>query len=273
MVSITLSSCATQPRSKTSEVVEIRITPPPEKVEKTHGQRPEIQVAREKSPDQLTSLHDVQVIEHKYFVIYYDKEFRLARWVKYELTKEQVASHEAKRRNRFMADPMLNGQSDIAVVPKEYRKTGYDQGHLAPSADFAFSQKANDDTFVMSNMVPQKPKLNRVAWRMLEDQVRKWACGEEKITVITGPILEAKMDHLPSGLPVPRDFFKVVFDETPPRKAIAFIYHQDDSTNVMKDRIVPLEYLDKRIGENFHSYLEAEERKPAQSIEWKECGS
>jgi endonuclease G len=242
MISLAMGSCATTPsRTETSEVVEIKAAQPKKKY---------------------------QIVDHKYFIVYYDNQYRLARWVKYELTKDLLIKN-AKRRNAFKADPLL--KSEYAVMPKEYKKTGYDQGHLAPSADFAFSQEANDETFVMSNMVPQKPKLNRVAWRMLEDQVRKWACGEEKITVITGPIFSAKMEHLPSGLAIPEDFFKIVFDETPPRKAIAFLYHQSDATNVMKDRIVDLKKIDALTGEDFSSHLKNEERRPAQAVDWKEC--
>lgn len=246
IVTFNLTSCTTPPRTKTTEIIEITT----------------VQSARG---------HDYELIDHKYFVVYYDRKFRLARWVKYELTKEKAGAHVAKRRNRFKADPLLKTRGDVAVSPLEYRKTGYDQGHLAPSADFAFSQEANDETFVMSNMVPQKPKLNRIAWRMLEEKVRRWACGEEKITVITGPLLDQEMDSLPSGLPIPNEFFKIVYDETPPRKVIAFIYKQNDATNVMTDRVADLKTIDQRTGEPFSTYLPQETRTPSQSNQWKEC--
>lgn len=67
------------------------------------------------------------------------------------------------------------------VVPAEYAKTGYDQGHMAPAADFAWNQDASNTTFVMSNIAPQTPNLNRDSWKRLEDKVRKWACGEKKL--------------------------------------------------------------------------------------------
>jgi len=260
MVALLMGSCATMPSHKPiSDSVEAQRAPI-----KTGSPTP-------KAPAQLTSLHHYQILDHKYFVVYYDNQYRLARWVKYELTKDLLLQQKAKRKDPFKADILLGKRNALAVKPAEYKNTGYDKGHLAPSADFAFSQDANNSTFVMSNMVPQKPKLNQIAWKALEEQVRKWACGEERVTVITGPILEGKMAKLPSGLVVPNEFFKIVFDETPPRKAIAFIYRQEDAKDVMKERIVDLKKLDERIHENFSSYLEGEERQPAQSVEWKEC--
>lgn len=265
LLSALTTSCTTTSRNrsseKTPEIVEIIITPPAE------------EPAKPTPVPRVTTVHDYEFIDHKYFVVYYDRKYRLARWVKYELTKEQAGAHSAKRRNKFRADPLLQNRGDIAVLPKEYRKTGYDQGHLAPSADFAYSQEANDETFVMSNMVPQKPKLNRVAWRMLEEKVRRWACGEEKITVITGPLLDKKMDTLPSGLPIPTEFFKIIHDETPPKKSIAFIYNQTDSKNVLKNRIVTLSAIELRTGETFTPTDATAEptRTPSQSTPWKEC--
>jgi endonuclease G len=271
MLTITLNGCSTPSKQITTETVEPIIDSKSKTENRPSTETPATSVSRPKPPSLLASRHPHVVLDHRYFVVYYDKQYRLARWVKYEMSKESLSLTKAKRRERFRFDPLLKERLHLAVLPKEYRKTGYDRGHLAPSADFAFSQEANDATFVMSNMVPQKPKLNQVAWSQLEDQVRQWACGEEKVTVVTGPVLEEKMSTLPSGLPIPRAFFKIVFDETPPRKAIAFLYKQEDSTNVMNDRIIDLKQLETVVGEDFSSYLNAEERRPAQVVEWKEC--
>jgi len=210
------------------------------------------------------------LLNHKYFEIQYDPSFRLARYVKYQLTKENLRGKRFKRKDRFRPDPQLTERKLPAVHPKEYAKSGYDKGHLAPAADFSWSEEASDLTFVMSNMVPQKPGLNRSAWKMLEDQVRKWACGEERIIVITGPILEAQLPSLPGGLAIPRQFFKIVIDDTPPRKALAFVYNQEDKGQVMHQRMVALNELEMRLQENFSALLQ-EERRPAQVAEWKEC--
>ncbi|WP_413942721.1 DNA/RNA non-specific endonuclease [Bdellovibrio sp. HCB-162] len=201
----------------------------------------------------------LKILDHKYFVVMYDTKYRLARYVVYDLTAEQIRkSRPGTRKDSFRQDPLLKGEPSVVRVT-EYANSGYDKGHLANSADFTFEPEANRATFLMSNMVPQKPLLNQQAWRFLEDQVRLWACGEKKIKVITGPVLKAGLPTLKSGLPVPQEFFKIVLDETPPKKMLAFIYTQEDSEDVMAKREVNLKDLRQKVfpqmaKESFSSY-------------------
>lgn len=178
---------------------------------------------------------NIKTLDHKYFVIAYDTEYRLARYVSYDLTADQIKkSIPGSRKDSFRQDPLLKGTPAVVRV-EEYEKSGYDKGHLANSADFTYSPEANRATFLMSNMVPQKPLLNQQAWRFLEEQVRFWACGEKSIKVITGPILKDNLPRLKSGLSIPQEFFKIVLDETAPKKMLVFVYSQEDA-NIAHDK-------------------------------------
>lgn len=215
------------------------------------------------------------IIDHKYFKIAYNPSKRLAQYVSYQLTASQLRIKSAKRSNKFISDPFLIENNIPHVVTTEYAKSGYDRGHLAPSADFAWDQDANNMTFLMSNMVPQLPGLNRDAWKKLEDQVRKWVCGEEKVTIITGPIFSSNLPALESGLEIPQRFFKVVIDETAPKKMIAFIYHQQDKGNVLLERVVPMTKVERATGIAFNidfPDLDNENiRSPASLNDWREA--
>jgi endonuclease G len=221
---------------------------------------------------------DIVIIDHKYFTVAYDQKLRHALYVVYELTADKLRKNVASRKNKFIADPYLVTKKIPFVKPAEYLNSGYDKGHLAPSADFAFSQEANDLTFVMSNMSPQKGNLNQDAWKRLENQVRKWGCGEEKVTVITGPVLGKQMATLKSGLIVPPSYFKIVIDETPPRKAIAFVYHQTDKGDVLQKNEISLEKLTSllrnEVKPRIAAFTEKYGRLPASKEKWKEkdCG-
>lgn len=221
-----------------------------------------------------TTIHKTDVVraplvtlDHKYFAVHYDARLKLAKFVTYTMTAEQLRLHRAKRHDRFRKDPaLIDGYG-----PEAYAHSGYDRGHLAPAADFSFDQAANDETFVMSNMAPQRPNLNRRAWKELEAQVRRWACGEEKVTVITGPILSDKPEYLASGIPVPERFFKIVIDQTPPRKVLAFLYKQTDRDETPAERTVPVGTIEELIQQNFDEIpRETEVRAPAQTSPWKE---
>lgn len=215
------------------------------------------------------------MIDHQYFKIAYNPKRRLPEYVTYQLTADHLKSKSAERNNKFIPDPYLVDNNIPYVVTGEYAKSGYDRGHLAPSADFAWDQDANNKTFVMSNMAPQTPGLNRDAWKRLEDQVRKWACGEEKVTVITGPVLTDHLPRLESGLEIPQDFFKIIIDETAPKKTIAFLYHQTDKGNVLSERMVPLNNIEKVTGiafnQDFPEMRNEKMRVPASLSEWKEA--
>lgn len=191
------------------------------------------------------------LLDHKYFKVHYDPKIRLARYVEYRLNRENLLVKNGKRRNKFIPDPILQDSGLPFVTTKEYTRTGFDRGHLAPSADFTFSQEANDLTFVMSNIAPQTKLLNRGVWKKLEEQVRFWACGEEKLTIITGPIFHGNDPKLPSGLTIPQRFFKIVVDETPPRKTIAFIHHQKDPKTTLPYREFPVSEVERQSGLTF----------------------
>lgn len=212
------------------------------------------------------------VLDHKFFRIVYDAEKRLAHYVVYELKADELRKPRVKRKDKFKPDPLLVRMKIPYVQPSEYLKSGYDRGHLAPSADFSWSQEANDSTFVMSNIVPQRPNLNRDAWRHLEDRVRKWACGEEHITVITGPVLVNTGVSLKSGLMVPERFFKVIVDETPPTKMVAFLFRQSDRGDIVKKRSMTVAELSRipgvRLPQSIMSRIGI--RAPANVSEWKE---
>ena len=217
----------------------------------------------------------IVLLDHIHFKIYYNTQRRLAEYVTYELTAEHLKNKDAERANKFMIDPKLMERNIPFVAPSEYVKSGYDRGHLAPSGDFAWDQSVNDTTFVMSNMVPQSPNLNRDSWRRLEDQVRRWACGEGKITVITGPVLADQLPKMRSGLEIPQKFFKIIIDETPPKKSISFVYSQEDRGNVMAKNKMPLQEVEAMTGlalnYAFPDLANEKVRMPASSNEWKEA--
>lgn len=203
----------------------------------------------EKKPSEIDFIKRLQVVklDHKYFQILYSKKHRLPVWVEYVATKQDLKG-SGRRKNNFYKDKILEQMGIKPVASEDYARTGYDRGHMAPAADFKKSQAAIDATFVMSNMAPQTANLNRSAWEKLEARVRKWICGEEKLTIITGPILRSDLPKLEKGISIPEKFFKVIYDETPPLKSIAFIYLQTDSGDPYLKKVTSLTTIEKEAG-------------------------
>jgi endonuclease G, mitochondrial len=152
-------------------------------------------------------------LDKGYFVLRYDEEARVPEWVAYRLRSSDLTG-AVDRTDDFRADEAL--EEDARSEPRDYALSGYDQGHMAPAEDFSRSERAMRTTFLLSNMAPQRPKLNRGKWRALENQVRKLANEAGTVWVITGTLFS---DRRPAHhrqtigkgrVSVPTDFYKVV---------------------------------------------------------------
>ncbi|MFC2081918.1 DNA/RNA non-specific endonuclease [Candidatus Bipolaricaulota bacterium] len=157
-------------------------------------------------------------------------------WVCYRVfAVPDPVSHD--RPSRFKIDYRTGAQ----VSHDDYTNTGYDRGHMAPNAaiDYCYGRDAQLETFLMSNICPQTPALNRGVWATLEESVRDWADAFDEVWVLTGPIFDSEAQLLSAGVEVPDAFFKIVIDEVAGTlRALAFLIPQDVSGGS-----VPADYL------------------------------
>ena len=89
------------------------------------------------------------------FVLAYDKRNRTAHWVFEHLTHEKVKRNESINRDnsQFVADGSIHEY--FRSTNEDYKRSGYDRGHLAAAGNHRWSQKAMDQTFHLSNISPQ----------------------------------------------------------------------------------------------------------------------
>ena len=145
-------------------------------------------------------------VKYHGFVVYWDAKTRIANHCWYTLTRRQLSIPKVGRCS-FIEDPKLN---DIPLA--EYVGSGYDRGHLVPSADMEWSQQSCHDAFYMSNMAPQYPGFNRGEWKALEMKVREIAKTEDSIVVMVGPIWDKPISQtMDKTLAIPTRFWKVVW--------------------------------------------------------------
>ena len=163
-----------------------------------------------------------QLVDRIGYAFLYSEKHEQPLWVSYKLTKAEVQNKVAKRKDNFRLDPVIKtGSATIA----DYKGSGYDRGHLAPAADMAWSKKAMSESFLLTNMSPQVPALNRGMWRILEEQIRKWALKEKELYIITGPIIRPNDKTIgPNKVTVPQWYYKIIVDYHQPEiKALAFM--------------------------------------------------
>jgi endonuclease G len=115
----------------------------------------------------------------------------------------QGHTNKVERTNDFHADARLSN----SPTPSDYDRTGFDRGHLTPAADAA-SDTQMHDTFLMTNMTPQEPTLNRVSWRLLESHVRDMPAKY----VVTGAIYSASPKTIGKHkVLIPTSYYKLVY--------------------------------------------------------------
>ncbi|HCE45520.1 MAG TPA: DNA/RNA endonuclease [Lentisphaeria bacterium] len=166
-----------------------------------------------------------EIVRHMNYTLQYNEKYEQADWVAYKLTKSMlITTMPAERKNNFKADPLVPTKSASTT---DYSGSGYDRGHLCPSADFKTNQEFMDETFYMSNMSPMEHDFNAGNWEDLEDHERIWAKENDELYIVTGPILKDEpFDYIgkKNRVAIPKRFYKVVLDyKEPELKAIAFI--------------------------------------------------
>jgi len=117
------------------------------------------------------------------YALSYNKSLGHANWVAWELTKENFGTSD--RQDDFRPDPSLPVGWYHART-SDYTNSGFDRGHLCPSADRTFTPQDNSATFLMTNIIPQAPELNREAWARLEDYCRSLALKHYRLYIIAG---------------------------------------------------------------------------------------
>ena len=122
-----------------------------------------------------------QLVDRTGYAFLYSEKHEQPLWVSYKMTKAEVQNKVARRRDNFRLAPVIKTGSAILA---DYKGSGYDRGHLAPAGDMAWSKEAMSESFFLTNMSPQAPALNRGMWRILEEQIRKWALKEQELYIM-----------------------------------------------------------------------------------------
>ena len=152
-------------------------------------------------------------------------------WVMYALTPVPTDAPHLKRPSRFETD----WRSLNRIDHDDYTRSGYDRGHNAPN--YAMSslngRDGQADSFLMTNISPQRPNFNQKFWQRLEEvEASFFTPTFGKVWVITGPIFGQNSRRLSSSwrVEVPTAFYKIYVTEptaTHPMLALAFVVPQN----------------------------------------------
>lgn len=168
------------------------------------------------------------ILRNKGYMLEYSETLENPLWVIYKVKEPRYNS--GKRPRSFQED----WRSFSAVNHKDYTHSGYNRGHMAPNYVIAtrYGKEAQKETFLMTNITPQKGQLNQKSWQRLEELIAndfsEWY-GE--FWVVTGPIFDKNPDTIKNTkIAIPKAFYKVLIKpatDQQPDMALAFIFPQN----------------------------------------------
>lgn len=210
-----------------------------------------------------------ELIEHLAMSLVYSEKHEQAKWVAHIITPDIIGGIEG-RTNDFRPDPLIKTGSAIEedyflkfLQPDgkyRYEGFGYDRGHLAPSADFRWSNRALSESYLYSNMSPQLDDFNRDSWAKLEDMMRGYIYRNPKtqLFVVTGPLLNDNLKKIPKAknkVSIPEKYFKVAVD-LKNKRAIAFVMPNAKADYPHESYAMSIDEVEKLTGIDFFASLE-----------------
>lgn len=195
-----------------------------------------------------------QIVHHQGYSLSYSEPHEQAEWVAYELKKTHLSSTNFKRPYFEIDKSIKTG----AASWRNYKNSGYDRGHLCPAGDRKYTKATHDETFLTSNISPQKHDFNSGIWNRLEQKVRYWANRYDGVFVVTGGVLKGHMKTIGSqDVAVPNQFYKIILDNNSGQtKMIAFLMPHKNSNKPLYEFVVSVDEIEEITGINFFPELE-----------------
>jgi endonuclease G len=204
-----------------------------------------------------------EILTGRYFTIGYSWYFRQAKWVLELINPNARFEWEIEDRlDNFRADVRL--PKGFRAGLKAYKGSGYDRGHLVGSANQDALDIQNSETFLLSNMSPQKPEFNRKIWRKLESAVRSLNNQEDILEtyVLTAPVfyfnkkietIGDDTDDYGIDVPIPHAFVKSILaeDKRGRLKLWTFEMKNEELSGSLEDYLVPTYKAEQKVGGSF----------------------
>lgn len=197
---------------------------------------------------------DIVSLKRAGYIAAYNPATKIPVWVAWNLTNANCDGPYKREGQKFTAD------MDVPAPRAEhldYVNSGYDRGHMCPSADCRWSEEAQQQSFLLTNICPQLHNLNAGDWKELEERCRTWAEEYGSIYIVSGPILLNKR-HKTIGknkITVPEAFFKVVLRTGKKPAAIGFIYRNEKANKKMSAYVNSVDEVERITGLDFFSSL------------------
>ncbi|MFD2891939.1 DNA/RNA non-specific endonuclease [Flavobacterium chuncheonense] len=192
------------------------------------------------------------VYHHDAFAFSYAEEYEQSEWVAYYLDSNDMSSVDFER-PYFNQDPIVITKS---ADWRNFKKSGYNKGHLCPAADRKSSYELYEQTFFTSNVSPQLYDFNAGIWNRMEQKVRYWAKRYDGVYVLTGGVLSDNLKTIgKEKVAVPNYFYKIVLTKDR-SKMIGFLVPHQKTSKAIYEFVVSVDTIEQMTGIDFFPNLE-----------------
>ena len=198
------------------------------------------------------------------YLVGYNEELGAPWWVAYRVQDINPLPSPAERPSRFESDVRTLARVDADA----YTGSGYDRGHLAPNYAIAtrHGDAAQRETFLMSNIIPQRHGLNAGLWKQLELRVAtSYPARFAEVWVLAGPVFSQSPARLPArggttGPAIPEACYMILLDESDGRvRTLAFLFPQEISEGAkVENYLTTIDEIERRTGLDFFAELQPE---------------
>jgi endonuclease G len=197
-----------------------------------------------------------RVLTNTGYVVGYDDQAGIPRWAAYRLVDLTPLPDAPERPDRFDVDR----RTVARISSDDYTGSGYDRGHLAPNYGIAtrYGAEAQRETFLMSNIIPQRHSLNAGLWKSLEMEIATaYPARFGEVWVLCGPAITAAPERLPGRNRVrpaiPHACWMIIVDESDGRvRTMAFLFPSDPAKDTkLEDFLVTIDEIETWTGLDF----------------------
>lgn len=141
------------------------------------------------------------------YVISYNDNTHQANWVGWSYSLADDGNQA--RTDYWQAEELL--PSGYLKIGTATFGTGWDRGHMTPSADRTKDLTNNQVTFRMSNIIPQASQNNQGLWANFEDYCRTMAADGDEVVIISGPA-QFSGSRLNNQMSIPGSVWKIAVE-------------------------------------------------------------
>lgn len=178
------------------------------------------------SPQRIDESDSLIFLQKNGYIIYYNIDRQIPALVAWNLTKKHLGRWHRPANVSFRQD--VNCPKPRAKA-QSYVNSGYQRGHLCPSADRSADNVQMRATFIMSNVAPMTPQLNTIQWAQAEDYSRCLVRYGHECHLMAGAFLSdsAKLLSMSSMIHVPDSFFRACIVHDAPQLSVFWLMAND----------------------------------------------